>query len=72
MSPWISLISIVQYENISSELGLFTRFRWILQPGNDLFIVYSQNWQSLENRWLTLDRAATTKINCICLPLTLG
>ena len=63
VSPWISLTSIVQYDNISSELGLFTRFRWILQPGNDLFIVYSQNWQSLENRWLTLDRAATTKIN---------
>ena len=63
VSPWISLTSIVQYDDVSSELGLFTRFRWILQPGNDLFIVYSQNWQSLENRWLTLDRAATTKIN---------
>ena len=63
VSPWISLTSIVQYDNISSDLGLFTRFRWILQPGNDLFIVYSQNWQSLDNRWLTLDRAATTKIN---------
>ena len=63
VSPWISLTSIVQYDNVSSELGLFTRLRWILRPGNDLFIVYSQNWQSLENRWLTLDRAATTKIN---------
>ena len=62
-SPWMSLTAIVQYDNVSNELGLFTRFRWIMNPGNDLFVVYSHNWQSLENRWLTLDRAATTKIN---------
>jgi hypothetical protein len=62
-SPWMSLTAIVQYDNISSELGLFTRFRWILNPGNDLYVVYSHNWQSLANRWMTLDRAATTKVN---------
>jgi len=62
-SPWMSLTAIVQYDNVSNEMGLFTRFRWILKPGNDLFVVYSHNWQSLENRWMTLDRAATTKIN---------
>jgi len=62
-SPWMSLTTIVQYDNVSNEVGLFTRFRWIVNPGNDLFVVYSHNWQSLDNRWQTLDRAATTKIN---------
>ena len=62
-SPWMSLTAIVQFDDVSNELGLFTRFRWILNPGNDLYVVYSHNWQSLDNRWLTLDRAATTKIN---------
>lgn len=62
-SPWMSLTTILQFDNVSDELGLFTRFRWILNPGNDLYVVYSHNWQSLANRWLTLDRAATTKIN---------
>ena len=62
-SPWMSLTAIVQFDNVSDDLGLFTRFRWILNPGNDLYVVYSHNWQSLESRWLTLDRAATTKIN---------
>lgn len=62
-SPWVSLTTILQFDNVSDELGLFTRFRWILSPGNDLFVVYSHNWQSVGNRWLTLNRAATTKIN---------
>ena len=62
-SPWMSLTTIIQYDNVSSELGLYARFRWILKPGNDLYVVYSHNWRSVENRWLTLERAATTKVN---------
>ena len=27
-------------------MGLFGRFRWIITPGNDLFIVHSYNWQN--------------------------
>lgn len=62
-NPWMSLTTIVQFDNVSDELGLYARFRWIVNPGNDLYVVYAHNWQSLDNRWLTLDRAATTKIN---------
>jgi hypothetical protein len=36
----------VQYDNLSERLGLFTRLRWILEPGSDLFFVYTHNWQS--------------------------
>ena len=42
--PWISLSNDLQYDSVSRELGWQFRFRWILRPGNDLFLVYSQNW----------------------------
>ena len=43
-SPWISLANTLQYDSVSRELGWQARFRWILRPGNDFFLVYSQNW----------------------------
>ena len=46
LSPDLSLTSQVQYDNLSERLGLFTRLRWILEPGSDLFFVYTHNWQS--------------------------
>ncbi len=62
-SPWISATGIVQYDNVSKSYGLYSRFRWILQPGSDLYFVYTQNWLSEVAGLRTLSRAATTKIN---------
>jgi hypothetical protein len=33
-----------QFDNESRNLGWQSRTRWILTPGNDLFIVFSQGW----------------------------
>jgi len=63
LSPWISATGIVQYDNVSKSYGLYSRFRWILQPGSDLYFVYTHNWLSEVHGLLTLSRAATTKIN---------
>ncbi len=63
LSPWISATGIVQYDNVSRSYGLYSRFRWILQPGSDLYFVYTHNWLSEVHGLLTLSRAATTKIN---------
>jgi len=46
LSPDLSVTSQLQYDNLSERLGLFTRLRWILEPGSDLFLVYTHNWQS--------------------------
>jgi hypothetical protein len=46
LSPNLSFTSQLQYDNLSERLGLFTRLRWILEPGSDLFFVYTHNWQS--------------------------
>ena len=44
VSPWTSLTSIFQYDDVSELLTLFGRFRWTLRPGNDLFFIFNRNW----------------------------
>ncbi len=46
-SPWMYLVNNVQYDSVSRIAGWQSRFRWILTPGNDLFIVYTHNWINL-------------------------
>ena len=62
-SPWIYLVNNVQYDSVSDVIGWQSRLRWILTPGNDLFVVYTQNWiDSLElDRFMTQDRRAAAK-----------
>jgi hypothetical protein len=43
-SPFISFSNLIQYDNRSQNLGWQSRLRWILQPGNDLFFVFTQGW----------------------------
>jgi hypothetical protein len=62
-SPWISLVNNLQYDSVSRIMGLQSRFRWILSPGNDLHFVYAQNWlESPIAGRQTLDRTAATKL----------
>ena len=44
-SPDVSWANLVQYDSESRELGFQSRFRWILKPGNDLFIVANRSWE---------------------------
>jgi hypothetical protein len=48
----------------SAVLGWQSRFRWILTPGNDLYVVYTHNWldDQVRNRLSTLDRRAASKV----------
>jgi hypothetical protein len=43
-SPFLSFSNLIQYDTQSRNLGWQSRVRWILEPGNDLFFVYSQGW----------------------------
>jgi len=40
----VSWATLTQYDNESRIAGLQSRFRWILQPGNDLFLVLNRGW----------------------------
>lgn len=65
-NPWLSIGNNVQYDSVSKVLGWQMRFRWIERPGNDLFFVYTHNWQDISNsagrRFATLDSRAATKL----------
>ena len=63
-NPWISIVNSVQFDSQSAVLGWQSRFRWIMQPGNDLYFVYIHNWEDdpLNNRFNTLDRRASSKM----------
>jgi hypothetical protein len=71
MSPWMSLTSNVQYDDVSRVVGTFTRFRWIVRPGSDIYLVYTHNLledpASLDRFRVqglgTLERQAATKIS---------
>lgn len=44
-TPFISLANFVQYDTDSRNVGLQSRLRWILKPGNEFFVVLNQAWQ---------------------------
>ncbi len=70
-SPWVALTGQLQYDDVSEIVGLFTRLRWIVKPGNDVYLVFSQNWRRElidpldPDNYLynTLSRGASVKVN---------
>ena len=70
ITPLASVTGNIQYDDVSEVVGLFMRTRWILRPGNELFLVFTQNWQNLgdglfdaDRDFLTLSRGASVKLN---------
>jgi hypothetical protein len=63
-SPFIAVTNNVQYDSQSASLGWQSRFRWIITPGSDLYLVYTHNWQDdpLLDRFATLDNRLASKI----------
>jgi hypothetical protein len=48
LSPDLGLMNYIQYDDVSRLLGWSARLRWQISPGNEVFLVYSKNW---ERRW---------------------
>ena len=44
VSPFLTFFNLVQFDNESKNLGWQSRVRWILKPGNEVFIVFNQGW----------------------------
>jgi hypothetical protein len=63
-TPFVALVNNVQYDTQSRVVGWQSRFRWIMKPGNDLYVVYTHNWldDPLTDRLRTLDRRAASKL----------
>lgn len=63
ITPFVSFSTNIQYDDITESIGVNNRFRWIVTPGTDLFLVYNHNWlqDPLERNFLTLSSQATIK-----------
>lgn len=54
----------LQYDNLSKEIGLNNRLRWIITPGSNLFLVYNHNWQEdVLGRFETTTQAGIVKLS---------
>lgn len=47
-SPTLYWVSLLQYDNISEELGVNTRLQWIPRAGQDGFVVLNYNMQDFD------------------------
>ncbi len=47
-TPDVSWSTLAQYDNVDNEVGINSRFRWIIAPGNELFIVFNQSFEGDE------------------------
>lgn len=63
-SPFMALVNNFQFDTTSRVLGWQSRYRWIVKPGNDIYIVYTQNWleDPIADRFSTLDQRFATKV----------
>jgi hypothetical protein len=63
-TPLISLSSLVQYDSDSANIGLQSRLRWIMKPGNEFFIVVNHSWQEdTFDRFINYQTRARVKLN---------
>jgi hypothetical protein len=64
-TPFLTLYNLVQFDNATRNLGWQSRLRWIVKPGNDIFLVFNQGWiQDEQNdfRLRMTDRKLSVKI----------
>jgi Domain of unknown function (DUF5916)/Carbohydrate family 9 binding domain-like len=45
LNPNIGLMTYVQYDSVSEDIGANIRFKWRISPGNTIYLVYNKNWQ---------------------------
>ncbi|MGE0820893.1 MAG: DUF5916 domain-containing protein [Candidatus Binatia bacterium] len=62
LNPDLSWFNFVQYDTVSAVLGLNSRLRWIIEPGNDVFLVYNHNWQGSGGRLHPIRREGQIKV----------
>ena len=62
LSRRLSLTGIVQYDSVSDDAALNARLRWILEPGNELFLVLDQSWEVLAGSVAPQRTNATLKL----------
>lgn len=61
VSPFLTFFNLVQFDNESRNLGWQSRIRWIIRPGNEIFLVFNQGWLQDERGGFNF-RSANTRL----------
>jgi len=62
LSRTLSLTGLVQYDSVSDDASVNARLRWIVEPGNELFVVVDQAWNVLAGEVDPRRTSATVKL----------
>ncbi len=63
-SPYVSLLNFIQYDTDSRNIGLQSRFLWVVKPGNELYFVFNHEWQeNALDRFEALRTDTRAKVN---------
>jgi hypothetical protein len=49
----LTLYNFIQYDNESGIIGLQSRLRWILKPGNEILFVWNSKYVESDSRYIT-------------------
>lgn len=63
-TPFVALANYVQYDTDSRNLGWQSRLRWILRPGNEIWVVFNHSWEkSVLDRFETAETDFRVKLS---------
>ena len=58
----VSWNTFVQWDDVTDSIGINSRFRWIIQDGREVVVVYNQGVQELDGEWLRGRTEAIAKV----------
>jgi hypothetical protein len=61
-NPDLAWTTIAQYDNISDTLGIQSRVTWIIEPGDEIFLVYNQGFEASPRRFRPIISDVTFKV----------
>lgn len=61
-SPDVTWSNLIQYDNISNTLGLNSRIKWILTPGNEVFFVVNQGFDVGDGQFRSVSTEISAKV----------
>ncbi len=67
----LCLMNFIQYDDVTRELALNSRFRWRISPGNTIYLVYNRGWERSwdpQSRFLPLYDRGVFKIQLTWRP----
>jgi hypothetical protein len=71
LSPDLGLMNYVQFDDISNALGWNARLRWQISPGNEVYLVYTKNWERVwdpHSRFVPLQDRGVIKVSLSIRP----